>query len=551
MKRIILILAISLDLFASAPLLLPPPNKTVIDNQLALNKPDSSLNQMSLNEFVKYAAKSLNKNILVSGTLTGSIDFLSNTDLKNKDIMPLLSAALELNNYALVSSGAFLSVVPASDLSKYDSAYLGKRSAASFGSKVISIRYSNVLPILDAIKHLLSPAGSAFGVPDSGALVISDLPDNIKVISSLVSDIDKKPIPKASAFKSFHLVNSTASSVLETLKAIYKVGGQSDNRNDHNATSTFVSSPSFSSPLTLSINSESNTLLAMGDPALIEKLPSIIDDLDREQFQVYIQVRIIELNTDLSTQIGLKFGLDGGIVSSSDFFTFTSNMGGSSIAPIAPATITKLTASLGNIKQLLSIGAALDLLHSSGVSKTISDPSVLCLNNKESKIVVGKSISFLKGSTTGAAGTTNSLDRSDIGLNLSLKPLVASKDKLTLSIDAVLQNILPSLDSNNQPITSKQQITTDSILHHGETIVLGGFVKSYDTVVDDSPALLSDLPYIGSFFKHSSKATQQDNLLLVITPYIVDNSQTLSKLQTDLGILGQYQRIYNREISKK
>lgn len=531
MTRLIFFLLVSLNLFAVAPLV---PPKSILLPPPALV---SSLDQMSLNEFVRYAAKTLNKNILVSGTLSGSVDFLSNTDLKNRDIMPLLRSALELNNYALVDNGSFMSVVPASDLSKYDSAYLGKRSASSYGSRVIHIHYTNVLPILEAVKHLLSPAGSAFGVPDSGALVISDLPDNVKVIAALVSDIDKKPITKPSAFKSFHLVNSSASSVLDSLRSIYGGGD--------------INSSVNSSALNLSINSESNTLLAMGDPSLIDKLPSIIDDLDREQFQVYIQVRIVELNSDLSSKIGMKFGLDAGIVSAGNFFTFASNLGGSSIAPVNTSILTKLTGSLGNVNQLLSIGAALDLLNSEGVSKTISDPSVLCLNNKQSKIVVGKSISFLKGSTTGAAGTTNSLDRSDIGLNLSLKPLVASKDKLTLSIDAILENILPSLDSNNQPITSKQQITTDSILHHGETIVLGGFVKSYDTMIDDSPALLSELPLIGGAFKHSSKSTQRDNLLLVITPYIVDNSQTLSKLQNDLGLLGQYQKAYNADLKAK
>lgn len=165
--------------------------------------------------------------------------------------------------------------------------------------------------------------------------------------------------------------------------------------------------------------------------------------------------------------------------------------------------------------------------------------------------MVGKSISFLKGSTTGSAGTSNSLDRTDVGLNLTIKPLVASKDKLTLSIDAVLENILPVLDSNNQPVTSKQQIKTDSILHHGETIVLGGFVKSYESNNDNDVPFLSSIPLIGSIFKHNDKKTQKDNLLLVITPYIIDDSKTLSSLQKDLGALGQLQQLYNQQITKK
>lgn len=533
MKKIALLIFLVLGVYAK-DLILPASVATSTINIPMLPPPPmvTTLDGMSLNEFIRLASKSLGKNILVSGKLDGTIDYLSNMDLRSRDLLPLLKSALELNNYALVNNGSYYSVVSAKDLKQYDSVYLGSRSSVGFGTKVIHIKYSNVLPILEGVKSLLSASGSAFGVSDNGVLIVSDFSDNLKLIQSLVNDIDKKPIQKNQTFKSFHLVNSNADSVAQTIRSIFS----SDNNK---------------SDITISINADSNTLFVQGDDEIIKRVPAMIFDLDREQYQVYIQVRILELNNDLSSKLGVKYGLGGGIVSASNFFTFSGNLGGSAVAPVNQLVLSKLTASLGNVNQLLTIGASLDLLQSEGVSKTLSEPSVLCLNNKESKVVVGKSLSFLKGSTTGSAGTSNSLDRTDVGLNIIIKPLVASKDKLTLSIDAILENILPSLDSNNQPITSKQQIKTDSILHHGETIVLGGFVKSYDSVIDDGVPFLSKLPYIGKIFEHSSTITQKDNLLLVITPYIIDDSKTLSSLQTDLGALGHYQKLYNDQIAKK
>jgi len=520
------------------PLIAPPP----LQKQIPINTPMtpllpppplvSNLEAMSLNEFIRYAAKSLGKNILVSGTLDGSIDFLSNKDFNKKQMLPLLRSALELNNYALVDNGSFYSVISAKELKNHDNAYLGKRSVSGFGSKVITINYANVLPILEGVKSLLSASGTAFGVLDSKALIVSDFPDNIKLITSLIKDIDKKPIPKNTVFKSFRLVNSSADTVAQTLRSTFTTDGNI-------------------SDVTISINGDTNILFAQGEAAALNRIDSMIHELDREQYQVYVQVKIIELNNDLSSKIGVKYGLDGGIVSASNFFTFAGNLGGAAIAPVNPLVFSQLTSSLGNVNQLLTIGASLDLLQNEGVSKTVSDPSILCLNNKESKVVVGKSLSFLTGNTTGSAGTSNALTRSDVGLNLTIKPLVASKDKLTLSIDAVIENVLPVLDSNNQPVTSKQQIKTDSILHHGETIVLGGFVKSYESNNDNDVPYLSDLPLIGGLFKHSEKKQQRDNLLLVITPYIIDDSKTLSSLQMDLGALGQVQKLYNDEIAKK
>jgi type II secretory pathway component GspD/PulD (secretin) len=523
--RLIYLLLLSLSLSA-APLKPPPPLIGSITPTV------SSMDQMSLTDFVRYASRSLKKNILVTGTLSGTIDFVSNETIPPKEILNLLRSALELNKYALVDHGSYFAVIPASDLSKYPSARLGSRSASGFSSKVIKINYLNAPSILEAVRFHLSPAGSAFGVPDNGALVVSDLPENIKQISSIVKNLDYKLELAPPAFKSFQLVNSSASSVIETIKGVFAI----DNNN---------------TALTLSFNEATNTIFALGDSSLVDRIPSIVSDLDREQYQVYIQVRIIELNNDLSNRIGLRYGLDGGIVSSSNFFTFSSNLGGSSVAPVDGLITSALTSSLGNVKQLLTIGAALDLLQSEGVSKTISDPSLLCLNNKDSKIVVGKSLSYLTGSTTGSAGTTNSLNRSDVGLNLNFKPLVANKEKLTLSIDAVLENVLPVLDANGQPMTSKQQIKTDAILHHGETIVLGGFVKSYESKNDNSVPFLSDIPLIGSVFKHDLSSKQSDTLLLVITPWIVDDSRTLSSLQNDLGSLGQIQKAYNDTIIKR
>jgi general secretion pathway protein D len=530
-----LVVSVSLVQHLNGGELIPPlPLKNVpVPTSVGTLKPPpplvSSLDQMSLNEFIKYASKTLKKNILVSGKLDGSIDYLSNEDFNKRDMLSLLRSVLQVNNYVLIDNGSFYSVVPADKIAKFPTMN-GRGSVNKFGSKVFKINYINAFSILEAVKVHLSPSGSVFGVPDNKSLIVSDFPDNLKKISSIVREIDFKTVSKPSKVQSYKLVNSSADSVLKTISGLFSVDG--------NNTS-----------LKLSVNKDLNYLIVSGDPELVDKISPIVSELDREQYQVYLQVRIIELNNDLSSKIGLKYGVDGGIVSASNFFTFSANLGGKSVAPVDSLVTEALSSSLGNVKQLLSIGAALDLLQSEGVSKTISDPSVLCLNNKDSKIVVGKSLSFLSGSTTGSAGTSNALNRADVGLNLSVRPLVASKDKLTLSVDAVMENILPTLDSNNQPMTSKQQIKTDSILHHGETIVLGGFVKSYDSKNDNSIPFLSDLPLIGSIFKHDGTVNQSDTLLLVITPYIIDDSRTLSSLQNDLGLFGQIQKAYNQTLN--
>jgi type II secretory pathway component GspD/PulD (secretin) len=530
MIRYLLSFFLFVTLSAEPLVLKAPPSALPITEPLQPPPPlVSSLNNMSLNEFLRMASKSLKKNILLTNDLKGSIDYLSNQNITGRDLLPLVRSALEINGYGLVEKSKYFYVVPAAELKNHSGAYLGSRSASGFRSKVFKINYSNAEQILLGVKSLLSSSGSAFGVSSSNVVIVSDFSDNLRLIQSLINQIDHAPKPKNSDFKSFRLLNSSASTVLNTLKSVFADGNTSS--------------------INLSIDADTNTLYASGDPESMKMIPDLLTDLDKEQYQVYVNLKIIELNNDLSSKIGMKYGVEGGIISSSNFFTFAGNLGGT-VAPASSSLITSIAESLGNVSQFLTIGAALDLLSSNGVSKTISDPSVLCINNKESKIVVGKSISFLTGSTTGQSGTSNSLDRSDVGLNLSIKPLVQSGQKLTLSIDAVLENILPSVDTNNQPITSKQQLKTEAILRHGETIILGGFVKTYDTKNLSAVPFLSDLPYIGGAFKHDTTIKQTDTLLIVITPYIIDDTRSLSQLQSDLGVLGNLQSVYNQTIKK-
>ena len=203
---------------------------------------------------------------------------------------------------------------------------------------------------------------------------------------------------------------------------------------------------------------------------------------------------------------------------------------------------------MGNTEQLLILGAALDFLQTKGASKTVSNPSILCVNNQESSIYVGKTISVQTGSSvsTGAV-QSNTYKREDIGLTLKIKPRVSSSDKVTLDVETVLENVVGT-DVNDQPITTKQNVLTQSILRHGESIIIGGLVKTYETDDESKIPLLGHIPLLGELFTHHDTKEEQDNLLVILTPYVIDKSAKLSMLQQQLGELGRIQKEYNQII---
>ena len=132
-------------------------------------------------------------------------------------------------------------------------------------------------------------------------------------------------------------------------------------------------------------------------------------------------------------------------------------------------------------------------------------------------------------------------------MTLTIKPRVSSNEKVTLDAEAVLENVL-TVDANGQPVTTKQSVLTQAILRHGESIIIGGLVKNYTTDTETKVPILGDIPLLGWFFTHNETKDQQDNLIVILTPYIIDKSEKLSELQQQLGELTRLQTEYNKEV---
>ena len=100
-------------------------------------------------------------------------------------------------------------------------------------------------------------------------------------------------------------------------------------------------------------------------------------------------------------------------------------------------------------------------------------------------------------------------------------------------------------------MTTKQTVLTQSILRHGESIIIGGLVKNYTTKTETKVPILGYIPIIGWLFSHKDTQDQQDNLLVILTPYVIDNSEKLSQLQEQLGEFGRLQEEYNKQVFPK
>jgi len=582
------------------------------------NNEEVSINfkDLSINEFVDLMSKILKKNILLTQPLAGKVEFYSAAPVKKGDITNIFISILESKGFTLVENGEFLQVVRSAEASKYNlkvvSTWGKSGDTQTMITQPIQVKGENVDQVAAKIRHLISKSAKLVTLKESGVMLLSDYPRNVETVKKVVREIQRQrkfevvvlPIKNAKITTVFQEITEISKTIFNQtvpsevvkvmqntdLNSLVLIGKDSNikklenyikrldsadqsnsegveiialkNSDAANVMKTLdqvIAKKTYADPALkpdISLNEEINSIILIGPEVSVKSLVKIIDVLDREKYQVYVKARIMDFSNKDTEALGVKYGLDGGVANSSGIYTLAANFGGAAIAPVNPNIAGALVDSLGDISEGLAIGATLDFLQTNGVSKTISEPSILCVNNIESSIYVGSTLSFQTGSLTNAssdstAAVSSSFQREDVGLTLKVKPRVSSADKVTLEVTAILENVA-GIDPNSlQPITTKQEVTTQIILAHGETIVIGGLSKDQTQTVESKVPLLGDIPLLGALFTHNEDTVDNQSMAIVITPYVVTNSASLSKLQKNLGILGKIQDQYNAEVFAK
>jgi len=537
---------------------------------------------------------------------------VSSAPVYDTELMDILVSVLESKGMTLIKNGSVYEIVRSNDAAK--STYRVEKTGVNVNgslmtTQVIEVKGENVDIVAAKIRYLLSNGAKLMTMKETNTILLTDYPKNIQTIKTVISQIETKMenIVKIIPIK-YTEIKKLQARLTEITKSLFneKVDGEmvkvviDDNANSlilvgkkanvaqvetlitkmdiesaNSAVQIFIlknsdvasvvgslneiiSKQSYPDPAlkpNISASEEINGVIAVGDPSIVNGIKLIIDELDKEKFQVYVKARIVEINKKDAQNLGIKYGFAAGDVSSSGLYAMSANFGSDSLSATASASVLDFLGGIGSIERsAFALGATLDFLETNGASKSVANPSILCVNNQESSIYVGKTISVVTGNVSASAGagigTTNSYKREDVGLTLKIKPRVSSSDKVTLNVEAILENILGAEDAE-RPVTSKQEVKTQAILGHGEDIIIGGLVKSYENNSVSKLPLLGDIPYIGEWlFSSTSTSYEEDNLIVILTPYIVDKSEKLSELQKELGLLASLQQKYNDEVFK-
>lgn len=226
--------------------------------------------------------------------------------------------------------------------------------------------------------------------------------------------------------------------------------------------------------------------------------------------QIRLEAQVIAIRPQDRENIGIQYGNDP--LNAPGIFTITE------------------TNTTGNffrhgIWERSSIGVRLSALVTKDRARILSRPSITTMSGEEAVIQVGGQIPYQTQNSNGVPST----DFKNYGIILQLKPIADAEDRITSTIHAEVSS-MSGESVDGQPILDIRRADSVVTLRSGSTMVIGGLMDSSERKVVTKFPFLGNIPIIGEFFKYTSKSRDKQELIILVTPYIIDEDE-LSQAQ--------------------
>lgn len=281
------------------------------------------------------------------------------------------------------------------------------------------------------------------------------------------------------------------------------------------------------------IDPATNTLIVTDTRSVIEKFRKLIDELDVPAQQVMIEARIVEAADDFSRNLGVKFGATGRKKLKNETSAFgwgvNSGFGGGDKWEAQTKINLPVAAAANSISLVRAISSGalnLELSASESLSKTktLANPRVLTQNRKEAKIESGYEIPFTVTTASGGGNSTNTELKKAV-LGLTVTPNITPDGQIIMTVKINKDSPAQCASGNNTILCiSTKSLNTQAMVENGGTLIVGGIYEENNGNTLTKVPLLGDIPVIGNLFKTRGKKTDRRELLIFITPRIIDTA---------------------------
>jgi type IV pilus assembly protein PilQ len=281
----------------------------------------------------------------------------------------------------------------------------------------------------------------------------------------------------------------------------------------------------------ISTDVRTRSIIVKDIPSSLSEIQRLIKDLDKSTPQVLIEARMVEMNTNYAKSLGVEWGafynpnmgdqnttVSGGLSSTA---TGGRNLPGLVNLPASTSTLSPsaaITVGYLNAAQTFGLDLRISAVEAVGKGKVISNPKIMTVDNEQAVIKHGAQIPVTTRMPDGTFSTTYK----DANIKLTVTPQVTPEGAIFLKIEVNKDEPdFARTDNLGNPSINSRSASTQVLIKDGDTVVIGGMLKSNEVDSESGVPGISKIPILGWLFKKQTKETTAEELLIFITPRIV------------------------------
>jgi general secretion pathway protein D len=389
-------------------------------------------------------------------------------------------------------------------------------------------------------------------VPDerTNSLVVIAGPVELRQIRRLVAGLDTPLREDDSRIHVYYAKYADARSLVDVVSGMISGRRRIQTRGNQTRGETRAAagtSVGLGEMISVTADAATNSVVINSSPADFVTIKALLDQLDIERPQVFVEAIVAEISVDRTQALGIELQGGGDIgqgvglgrtnlsnLNAALGLTNPASLGGLILAAVSDKTIT-----LPDGTEVPASAALFQALSNDTDINILSAPTLLTLDNQEAQILVGQNVPFITSQGVDTANIGNvftTVERKDVGIKLKLTPQVSEGETVTLHVEEEVSALVQSAlleASQVGPTTRVRSATTTVSVRDGRTAVIGGLISDSLTRADSKVPYLGDLPVLGKLFRFESDRKEKVNLIVFLTPHIVRNSSDLARVSAE------------------
>jgi general secretion pathway protein D len=412
-------------------------------------------------------------------------------------------------------------------------------------------------------RRFTAPRGSVVKfIPEirTNNLIVLASPEILADVADLIAKLDVPSPPGGGKINVYYLENADAEEVSKVLASLSGTGGPQPAAQARvpgqpaaaQQTIRGVIAAELEGGVKITADKATNSLIIVASPNDYDTLVGVIQKLDIRRRQVFVEAAILEVDLDKALDVGVEFrgavetGGNNGAILGGTNFDFAGNINDllTALATGNPMIFSGTGLLGGGIggnvtlpdgTKVPAVTAVLRAAQTHSNLRVLSSPHLLTQNNKEAEIIVGENVPFITSQSrdsTNLANVINTVERKDVGVTLRITPHIHESEFVSMDIyqeSSALKATTLLETSTVGPTTTKRSAKTTVVVKSGDTVMIGGIMQETNLKSESKVPLLGDIPLLGYLFRFSSTSKKKTNLVILLTPHIIQEPGVISK----------------------